>query len=252
MTSSRLVAMRALAALALSLAAAGCSDATGARARPVTLSVTAASPAPSAAVAPFAAGPQSITLSSGGNTLVISKAQLVLSKIELAPSSAATCSGTGDDGCDDIELAPVLLDLPVDGTTKVGLSAMVPEGSYSALEAKVEAVTSGEDNAAAFLAAHPDFAGVSVRVEGTYNGAPFVYTGSAEAEIEMSFPSPVTVDAGTSNLTIDVDLSSWFKDGTGSVVDPADGANASLIADNIRRSLRAFEDDNKDGVADSH
>jgi len=72
----------------------------------------------------------------------------------------------------------------------------------------------------------------------------------ADAEIAAAFNPPVTVGTGTSNLTIDVDLASWFKDATGAVIDPTNPANAGAIEENIQRSFRAFEDDNHDGTDD--
>src|SRR2546429_546091 len=69
-------------------------------------------------------------------------------------------------------------------------------------------------------------------------------------ELEAAFNPPVTVGAGTSNLTIDVNLASWFTDATGAVIDPTNPDNAAAIEQNIQRSFRAFEDDNHDGTDD--
>jgi hypothetical protein len=66
----------------------------------------------------------------------------------------------------------------------------------------------------------------------------------------VNFETPITVGAGTTNLTIDVDVSSWFTDATGAVIDPTNSANQHAIERNIRRSLRAFEDDDHDGDDD--
>ena len=77
---------------------------------------------------------------------------------------------------------------------------------------------------------------------------PFTFTVEADAEIEAAFNPPVTVGAGTSNLTIDVNLASWFTDATGAVIDPTNPDNAAAIEQNIQRSFRAFEDDNHDGT----
>ena len=42
----------------------------------------------------------------------------------------------------------------------------IPAGTYTALEAKLEPAQGHDGSAAAFLAANPDFVGVSVRVTG--------------------------------------------------------------------------------------
>jgi hypothetical protein len=51
--------------------------------------------------------------------------------------------------------------------------------------------------------------------------------------------TPVTVDASTLNLILDVGVRSWFTDRTGAVFDPASAANQSMVQRNILRSLRA-------------
>ena len=53
------------------------------------------------------------------------------------------------------------------------------------------------------------------------------------------------------DVTISVDVSGWFADGLGGLVDPATGnkggANDQLVENNIRDSFRAFRDDDRDG-----
>jgi len=78
-----------------------------------------------------------------------------------------------------------------------------------------------------------------------------------EAEQEIELNPPVTVTAGaTASLTLRFDLSGWFSGAGGAgLVDPATanagGANAELVADNIQRSIRAFEDEDGDGHDDN-
>jgi len=146
--------------------------------------------------------------------------------------------------------------VPLNGTARAILDASVPAGSYSELEAKLDAVESGEEGAAKFLTKHPDLTGVNVRVTGVFTDASgvaheFTFTSNVEAEVEMAFPSPVTVDATTSNLTIDIEVASWFKDASGALIDPTNAANIQAINANIRRSFKAFEDDDWDGAPDS-
>ena len=180
----------------------------------------------------------------------------MLARIELSPSG--TCATTGEaDDCDELQVGPTLVTLPVDGTTKVVLDALVPTGTYRGLQAELDAVTTNdaELGAAAFLTAHPDLTGVSVKVTGVYTDAgnqthTFTFTSGVDAGIGAAFQPPVTVGATTSNLTVAVDVASWFKDGSGAVIDPTNAANAAAIATNIERSFRVFEDDDRDGVDD--
>jgi hypothetical protein len=242
---------------ALSLAAvAGCSDATGTgAARSLSLSFSTLPPAgPAASLA-------SLSLSASSASLVITKAQLVISKSELA-RSGATCtsssSSTDEQDCPELKLGPMLVDLPLDASAKGVLAVTLPAGTYQQLESKIDAVmdeTEGDPSAsAAFLAANPDFRGVSVRVEGTYDGQPFVYTTAAEGELELTFDPPLVVDGTSSNLTVNVDLSSWFRRSDGTTIDPSTAtpgsATKEIVDDNIKRSFDVFEDDDHDGRRD--
>ena len=198
-----------------------------------------------------------ITQTVGANTLVINKAQVVFSKIELATVSTATCTTDSHNSeCDELRADPQVVDLPTDPTVTTALVSVVPPGTYSSFEARVKAVASTDQGGAAFLAANPSFTGVSVHVEGTYNGTSFVYDGKARADLELAFPTPIVVDSTGLNITVNVDLSTWFVDGSGALIDPATagsgGANETLVARNIHESFEAFEDDNKDGRPDTH
>ena len=241
------------------LFAAACSDATGTAGKvPVSLSISTRQ---AAALALASAGPVSAT--AAANVLVITKAQVVLDEIELKSSTTATCSDMeaedhgehedDNDDCEEMKLDPTLVDLPVDGVTQLNVGALVPAGTYRELEFKIDAVESGEHaSAAAFLTAHPDFRNVAVRVEGTFNGQPFVFISREDAKFELEFDPPVEITAGSSNVTVLIDVLAWFKNASGDFVNPADAANAALINGNIKRSFHAFEDEDHDGEDDHH
>ena len=221
---------------------------------------------------PSAGASSSLSASAGSTTtgadvLVITKAQLVLARLELARVGATCASDAAagdddhhgdDDKCAELELAPSVVDLPVNGGVVTALNVTVPAGTYSSFEAKIRPVEAnhGKDGAgsAAFLAAHPDLAGVSVRVEGTFNGTAFTYTGSPHAKLESAFNPPLAVTSAGANITVHVDLATWFKTPSGAFIDPATGnagrANAALIAANIMRSFHAFRDNDHNGDDD--
>jgi hypothetical protein len=234
---------------------------------PMTVSFSAApaTGAPLSSSAALAAS-QSLSVASGSDVLTITDVQLVVARMELQ-RSGATCASTaaaGDDDvdehdCAELELAPTLIDIPVDGTVISALGTAIPTGTYSALEAKIRPVRADGDHglgSSAFLSAHPELAGVSVRVTGTFNGTKFTYTGSPRVELERVFDPPFTVDATHPNLTVNVDLSNWFKTSSGALIDPATAtpgsANGVIVSDNIRRSFKAFRDDDHDGRDDDH
>lgn len=254
--------MRTSAYLALSLAALSviaCSASTApAAGKAVSVSFNTSSGMTAVASRSSVFGPRlSLMSTSGSDTLVITRVQLVISKMELAMAdTSCAAQANGGDDCPDLHLQPVLFDLPVDTSVKSVLTQAVPAGTYVAFEAKIDAVQQGEDETgvADFLAAHPDFAGTSVRVEGTFNGTPFVYNGNAEGEINSEFVPPLTVTTNGINVTINVNTASWFRTQAGALIDPstanAGGANASIVAENIKNSFHAFEDDNRDGHED--
>src|SRR6266496_1233498 len=190
-----------------------------------------------------------LIVSGTGGSVRITSAQMTLSHIKLA-SGDVTCTdddaNEADDAndqpeaddndeaeCPPVRVEPVQVDLPLDGTTKVILDALVPAGIYRGLHAKVEGVK---------------VVGVFTDAGGTDH--PFTFTSDVRAEVEMDFAAPLTVDANSTNLTIDVDVGSWFKDATGAVIDPTNSANQETIEHAIRASLRAFEDNDHDGNDD--
>lgn len=246
---------RAAALVALAVTAGACSDAVGANANSLSLSVSGKSPSAPVASRAGVFGPSlDVVVGSGANSITITKAQIVLGRIEVEPgATTSACSGTESDGCPELKLDPVLVDLPLDGTTKTDFGASIPAGSYRGVELKVRPVSSSDPGGAAFLAANPSFSNVSVHVEGTYNGQPFSYNSSLDVGIEMELSTPITLTSGSgSNLTLFIDVASWFADSSGNAIDPTNSQNASTIDNQIKQSFNVFEDDDRNGVPDTH
>lgn len=198
------------------------------------------------------------TFTDASNTLVINQVQLVVREIELKRVEAtATCGGSEHDGCEKLELGPMLLDLPLGGAGGAARTFSVPvaAGSYDEVELEIHKPSDDDASDAAFVQAHPDFAGVSIRVDGTFNGQAFSYTSdlNAEEEIELN-PPLVTTESAATDLTLFVDLDRWFRDSAGNLVDPATAGvgltNEVLVENNIRGTLHAFEDEDHDGTDD--
>lgn len=230
---------------------AGCSDSTAplpAGTGRVELSIA------TAAGVGLAPGSESLTL--GGNTLVIDRVRLVLREIELKRARGTDAcpdgSGRSDDHCEKFIVGPVLVDLPLAAGPARMITIEADTGTYRELEFEIH---KPEDDGGdlAFLQQHPDFARVSIRVEGSYNGVPFTFLSDLSADQEIDLVPPLVIrEAATTNLTLTVDLREWFlSGGRTTFVNPATankgGSNENLVKDNIRRSLEAFEDDNRDG-----
>src|SRR6266550_3364698 len=212
-----------------------------------------------------------------GGSVNMSSAQIVLSRIKLAndvncgddegdqndddaqeaDSAHHNDQGENENDCEPVRAGPVLVAVPLDGTTKIFLDALVPAGTYTGLRAKLDAVDSGDNGAQDFLTAHPAFEGVSVKVVGVLKDSggtdhAFTFISHMKAPIHADFDSSVTVDANSMNLTINVDVTSWFKNRSGAIIDPTNPENQRAIERSIRASLRAFEDDDHDGNDDHH
>lgn len=272
------------AAVVALTAIAACSDANGPNGKKdtkLTLNIVTLS---AASIADFvgarAMAPsfdRHVTTPGSTHALAITRASVTLSRLELVSADSAACDddandndgrlvaaddhgsdGSGsddasghDDHCAQLETGPMLVELPVDNSVVSMLSLQIPAGTYRGLEAKVHQVQRSDSGGPAFLAAHPEFANSTVRVEGTFDGQPFVYTGSSNANLELQFDPPLAVGSAPTSLTVHVSIDRWFTDRNGQLIDPSsangNGENASLVADNIRRSFHAFEDRDRHG-----
>lgn len=254
---SRYVTGTALLA-ALAILAAACSDGGSSPTTDAQVNFNLATRSAAAAVvaaAPslFVAAPETFT--DGANTLVIDQVDLVLREIELKRSEATgdCVDGMQHDACEELEIGPILLSLPL-GTAGAerAFSVTIPAGSYSEVEFQIHKPSSDD---AAFLQANPGLDGVSIHVTGTYNGAPFDFVSDLEARQEIHLSTPLVVtETSATDLTLLVNLDTWFRDASGTILDPATAAqgqaNESLVKDNIRASLDSFEDHDHDGVDD--
>jgi len=126
----------------------------------------------------------------------------------------------------------------------------LPAGTYDELMLQIHKPTSNAADAA-FVAANPAFNGVSIRVNGTFNGTPFTFTTDLTEVVKIDLDEPVEVLAdGEVGLTLLLDVGSWFLDQGGTaLLDPAalSQQGRSRIEQNIRQSFHAFEDDDADG-----
>jgi hypothetical protein len=255
----RSTALRSAPALAFAAALAACSGSAGPSNEAQVNFNLATRPAAAATGAALAVVGTPETYTDGTNTLAIDQVQLVLREIELKRTESTTACGESPalDACEELELGPILLDLPLGGTGGAArtFSVAVAPGTYDEVEFEIHKPSGDAAADASFVQAHPDFDGLSLKVSGTWNGEPFVYTSdlNAEEEIELS-PPLVTTESAATDLTLFVDLGLWFRDGASNLVDPASagtgGANESLVKNNISSTLHAFEDENHDGSDD--
>jgi hypothetical protein len=243
-------------AAALAIVLAACSDATGSGAHQISLSITTKSAASLRASTGFS---QDVVVGPAGE-LVLKKIQLVLDRVELAPSSTGCVDDeqegdddhmSADDECEDMARDPILVNVPVDDAVHTVITVPVAAGTFMKLEARLDPASAAD---VAALGASSDMTGKSIRVEGTFKGTPFVFTSPLSTKLEFEFNPPLVVDASTKNATVNIDVTKWFIAANGSVIDPATanvgGSNSFLVANNIRNSFEAFEDDDRHGDDD--
>jgi hypothetical protein len=161
------------------------------------------------------------------------------------------CVPTGEDNpCEQFEAGPVLVSLPLTaGAEQTFALDAVPPATYNELKFEVHKAGGSDSTDQAFLVAHPDFNGVSIRVRGTFNSQAFEYTTNLDVEQQLMLVPQLVVTAGVStNITIFVDVSGWFVK-NGVLMDPAN-PDRSVADENIRRSFGAFEDRDHSGSHD--
>ncbi len=189
------------------------------------------------------------------NALVITSAELVLREIELKRADVTDCDllGENDDGCEEFATGPVLVSIPVGGSVSEEFALAIPAGSYDEIEFDIHKVSSGDPADAQLLVQNPAFEDLSIRVVGTFDCQAFVFETDLNVEQELSLFPPLVIGESTvsTNITIAVGLDSWFLDANGQPVNPETGnkgeVNESLIKENIKNSIEAFEDNDRDG-----
>jgi len=195
-----------------------------------------------------------IVQTDGIHTLELVRVAVVLREIELERISDDDCSNSGDDSsgdddsCEEFVIGPMVLELPLDGSIRQVISATVPADTYDELEFEIHKPEDDTADDLAFIQANPDFRDVSIRVEGTFDGEPFLFTQdlNEDQELELSPPLVVSEDAGPLDLTLVLDVASWFVRGDGSLIDPSTalkgGPNEDVVEGNIERSIDIFDD----------
>ena len=255
---------RLVAAAALTWLAA-CSSGSGGGSVSLSLSARSAPPAGlsgSGTAAVVVAAGDSTVVALGSDTLILRSLAAVLRKVELKRLDAASCDSNPTNGdCEEFESGPVLAIFPLGAAnTAAAVSVSAPAGQYDKLEFEIHKTDSTSGADASFLAANPNFKNISIRATGTFSHAgsrsDFVFTSDLDASEELAFSPPLTIVDGTpANLTIRLDVSTWFVNGA-ALIDPASanvgGANEGVVQNNIKSSIDAFEDDNRDGRDDHH
>lgn len=221
-----------------------CRDVAGLQERSrVTLSVSTprSSASASTTTAGTSTGTTTVTplrrISGNGHVLAVQSADLTVSdiRLDLRDGGGDQDSDSDSDGrhTNDgvFRSGPVTVALPLDGGILTPFTGEIPFGTYDELEADLE-----------FL-----------RLRGTYDDQPFDATIQIDRELAIRLRPPLVIDADhpAENVTLNVDLGRCFVDPAGTPIDPrrlnTDGTLRSTVRDCLKRTLRAFEDNDRDG-----
>jgi len=194
----------------------------------------------------------------GQNTLELDSVSVVFARVVLRKGGDQTCGDDGNDdaadaNCAEMKDGPILVSLPLAAGAQTLFDVSVPQGTYTGMALHIHKPNRADSgpNTAEFLAAHPEWENKSIRVVGKFNGTPFVWFGDPVAEMEQSFDPALKVgDTNGLDLTLKIDVASWFTSGDGALLDPAT-TSYPTIALNIANSFRTFEDRTRTGNDDN-
>ncbi len=194
------------------------------------------------------------------DVIVISKAQFVIRDVKLKRALAVCAddenasgsttrehSSEADDDCPTLRVGPFLVNLPMNGADAARVSVPVPAGTYTSVRLTLHKVTSSDATDAQFRQANPDLRDISVRLDGTYNGTPFVFVTDVNAQINAPLTQPLVIGPAGHDVTVSIDLSTWFLRPQGGLYAPAlantSGAVRSAVQNNIKNAFRVFGED---------
>lgn len=226
--------------LFLALGIGACGDLFGSESRTTDASLSFGVTENGALVTRANAGvPSLIVISGGSHTVDLQSADVIFSEITFERFMADTTDNDDSDvdsdsdheGTAKFRAGAATVSLPLEGGVITPFTGQLPVGMYRRLEMDAD-----------FL-----------RLRGTYDGQAFDVTVPVNAELELRFSPPLSLTASSEpvNVSVNVDVSSWFRDANGNAIDPRQlTTNAELRAqfrNRVRASFRAFEDGDHDG-----
>lgn len=193
---------------------------------------------------------EQINRSAGADALVVSSVSLTLQDVDLERTEQSIdCSEAPDSeehqDCSDWEAGPFRIDLNLDpNATGHAITLNAAAGTYDSISFDISVPDGGDPEELAYLEKHPDLAGSSVLVKGTFNGAAFVYKTDVRGDQEVAITPALNVTTGSEvplNLDVAFDVGRWFDRADGTLIDPRNpnAEDAEQIRANIRRSIES-------------
>jgi hypothetical protein len=213
----------------------------------------------------------SYTDPASGDSITIESAKLLIRKLsfhgqenEMSADSSGRMTHKDDsvevkfhEGDNVFRTGPYVLNISLDTTVSTVGVVNLPHGTYNMITFQIHKLTPGEqvsDSSFAPVDSNGTQNFYSIIVKGRYNGNPFVFRSSKTFFVKTRLNPPMTVKDSVSNYnaTIQTDISQWFTDEGGHIIDPTKPGNEHRIELAIRRSFHAFKDNNEDGHEDDH
>lgn len=201
-----------------------------------------------------------IEIPGSNGTLRLTGVHLIAAEFELDRADDDNCDLLGDeiddDLCEKFQAPPFFVDLPLDDRAVTVASSSITPDTYKELDFEIEDL--GDDDfpasvAEALLAeirvdfpnwpSRASMAFVGEFETGTGEVRSFTKYAQAEIEIEMDFNPPITIDAGSADITIVVDPSEWLKSADGSVMDLSSVENLFEFEVEIENGFKEIEFD---------
>ncbi len=194
----------------------------------------AVAPTQSGALGVLAAAPADLPLDGNNGILNIEEIWLIadefkLERLEGACEDAAESEESEDDNCEEFELPPFFLSVPLDGEGVGEISADVEPGTYEELKFETKAPDADSELLSDIRASYFDDwpEGASMVVVGTFtptegHAVAFRAYFDAEVKVELEFPDdePLVVEeGGDPSVTVFVDPAVWFANDDGTVDD---------------------------------
>lgn len=179
------------------------------------------------------------------NILILDTVKILIEDIKLNVSNSNHDST-------NFKVGPYILFLDLRSGINQISSAAIPDGQYDKVKFEIHKLNDNE------TISDPEFADVngrySVIVKGRYLGNYFVYRSSKSAHQILNFPVNISVNSETStNVTLVVKPYIWFISND-VYLDPGNPANSNDIDNNIKNNfkncLKAFKDDDRNGIPD--
>lgn len=179
-----------------------------------------------------------IVITGNGNSVDLQSADVVFSEVTFEGENVDPADDDDSDSDSDSDhegntrfrSGAVTVALPLEGGVITPFTGQLPAGTYDRVEMDAE-----------FL-----------RLRGTFNGESFDVTVPVNSELELRLNPPLVVSSSSDplNVSVTIDVSQWFRDANGNVIDPRQLATNSTLREQfrnrVRASFEAFEDEDRD------